>query len=219
MTEENNRTLMQRMYALNGLLHRYLRMRRGKGGPFGDPHRGQARVLALLRLKPEISQRELGYLLDIRPQSLGELLGKLEKSGYIARTPSAEDRRVMRVTLTEAGEAAARETGERQPEADMAFAALTEEEQAKLAALLDKVIAALRDEVGNEQGPMEGQPFEPGRGQFHRGGYGAHPGGGPRGHGPQGHCPHGMRPGMGWQPEDGWPGWMENDDEEAAPQA
>ena len=48
--------------------------------PYGDSRRGQGRVLAILKMQPEISQKELLYLLDMRPQSLGELLSKLEKT-------------------------------------------------------------------------------------------------------------------------------------------
>ncbi len=44
---------------------------------------------------------DLSYLLGIRQQSLNEPLNKLEKSGYVERRPSEEDRRVMVVHLTE----------------------------------------------------------------------------------------------------------------------
>ena len=57
----------------------------------------------MLKLKPEISQKELSDLLDMRPQSLGELLGKLERNGYITRTPSERDQRVLIIRLTDAG--------------------------------------------------------------------------------------------------------------------
>jgi DNA-binding MarR family transcriptional regulator len=62
-------------------------------GPFGNPHGGQGRVMAILKMQPEIGQKELGYLLDMSKQSLAELLGKLEKSGYITRTQSEQDHR------------------------------------------------------------------------------------------------------------------------------
>jgi DNA-binding MarR family transcriptional regulator len=54
-------------------------------------------------MKPTISQKELGYLLDMRNQSLGELLVKLEKKGYIVRIASEEDKRTYTITLTELG--------------------------------------------------------------------------------------------------------------------
>lgn len=60
----------------------------------------------MLKLKLEITQKELTYLLDMSKQALGELLSKLEKAGYITRKPSEEDRRMIIITLTEKGKAA-----------------------------------------------------------------------------------------------------------------
>jgi len=68
-----------------------------------NPYRGQGRVLSVLKMKPEISQRELAYLLDMSKQALAELLTKLEKSGYISRQPSENDKRVIMIKLTEEG--------------------------------------------------------------------------------------------------------------------
>lgn len=56
------------------------------------PIAGRAECSLSIKLQPEISQRELGYLLDMRKQSLGELLGKLEGKSYIARTAAEDDR-------------------------------------------------------------------------------------------------------------------------------
>ncbi len=102
----------------------------------GDPHRGQGRVLALLKLQPEISQKELGFLLDLRPQSMGELLAKLEKNGYTTRTPSEADRRVVNIKLTESGEEL---TAERPAHDDM-FDCLNEEEQENLSVYFERII-------------------------------------------------------------------------------
>ena len=71
---------------LEGLLHRHMAV--GRQRTFMNPHRGQGRVLSILKLKPEITQKELTYLLDMSKQALGELLKKLENCGYITRTPS-----------------------------------------------------------------------------------------------------------------------------------
>ena len=64
--------------------------------------------------------RELAYLLDIRQQSLNELLTKLEAQGLIERTPSE------------------------------GLNVLSDDEATTLAALLDKVIASLEEELGLE---------------------------------------------------------------------
>ncbi len=139
---DENKDLMEQFMKLEGLLHRYLMFNLRNHGPFGNPHRGQGRVLSILKMKPELSQKELGYLLDMRNQSLGELLNKLEKSGYITRTPSEEDRRTTNIRLTPEGEEAASAADEAKHEDDI-FSSLNEEEQAQLSSYLDKIIAKL----------------------------------------------------------------------------
>lgn len=71
--------------------------------PLQDTSHGQGRILAMLRLKSKITAKDLSYILGIRQQSLNETLQKLEKEGYIVRTPSPKDRRVMLISLTEKG--------------------------------------------------------------------------------------------------------------------
>lgn len=139
----------------------------GRFGGFGASQQGQGRVLKLLKLKPEISQKELAIILDIRPQSLGELLTKLERAGYVTRAPSETDRRSLNVSLTEAGRAVAEQPEEPTDMADI-FDVLSEEEQDRLAAILAKLIAR-----------FEALPGEDGRhgwGGGGRGGFGRGPG-------------------------------------------
>lgn len=78
-------------------------LRRNNGGCAADYLRGQGRVLSLLNLQGEMPQRQMGSILNIRPQSLGEVLIKLEKAGYIERHPSPNDRRALIVSITNAG--------------------------------------------------------------------------------------------------------------------
>ena len=65
------------------------------------------RAMAMLKIKPEISQKDLTYLLGMSKQSIAELLLKLEKNEFITRHPSENDKRVMIMRLTEKGEKAA----------------------------------------------------------------------------------------------------------------
>lgn len=136
--------LFAKFARIGELMHRQRHWNHRAHGPAGDPHRGQGRVMALLKMQPEISQKELSYLLDIRPQSLGELLAKLERGGYIERSPSASDRRGMDIKLTEAGLAAA----EQSAAAEESFTSLSREEQAALGGYLDKIIAELEQSQG-----------------------------------------------------------------------
>lgn len=163
----NNNTpdLFEQLVRLEWLLHRYHQQNHRYRGPMGDPHRGQGRILALLRLKPEISQKELSNILDIRSQSLGELLAKLERSGYITRTPSEADRRVMEIRLTEAGREASDKNGQ-EPDAEGLFGCLNEDEQAMLSDYLNRIILALEQRFGGtEPGPdFRGHPHFHGMG-------------------------------------------------------
>lgn len=201
--QRKDMSLLRKYFKVESLLHRYRYFGR-KQGRMADPYRGQGRVLALLRMQPEISQKDLGYLLGMRNQSLGELLAKLERAGYVTRMPSERDRRVMDVRLTPEGEAAAERMAEEQREADAPFDFLSEEDQANLSAILDRVIEALEAKMGDAETderwahrgygpdmPPDGRQWYPPCGPE-----GWH--GGPR-HGGRGHG-HGRpdRPDFGW---------------------
>ena len=144
--DENYMDLYEKLSRLQWLLQRHHMMSHAEHGPMADPTRGQGRVLAILKLQPEITTKELSYLLGIRQQSLNELLNKLEKSGYVSRTPSEADKRVMMVRLTEKGKAA------QQKDADYSsiFDCLNDTEQTAFGEYLDRVIAALEAQLGDE---------------------------------------------------------------------
>lgn len=148
MKEEKN-NLMGKLFKLNMLLHRHHHSR-VCGHGFGNPNRGQGRILSLLKMKPGISQKDLSFLLDMRSQSLGELLAKLESSGYITRTHSESDRRVMDIQLTEEGMTAAAEAEKNRDDSNKFFNCLNDEEYVKFGELLDKVIDSLEKELGQE---------------------------------------------------------------------
>ena len=94
------------------------------------PHRERERVLSLLDETEGVSQQKLSLILGIRPQSLSELLGKLEKDGLLLREKNPSDRRETLVSLTPEGK-------ER--------AAAFEEERETLGELLTKLIASRED--------------------------------------------------------------------------
>jgi DNA-binding MarR family transcriptional regulator len=143
-----------RRYELYELLARLESMRRAyhfrkwkARGPIADPYRGQGRVLALLTLQDEISQSDLAYLLGMRSQSLGELLVKLEKSGYVTRKTSDSDKRVTLVGLTEEGKKAAADVTKYIDKYAL-FDSLDPEEQETLYQLLSRVAEAIERELG-----------------------------------------------------------------------
>lgn len=185
---EKQMSLMEKLFQAEALLHRYQRLYRNRErqNRGGDLHRGQGRVLLLLKMQPEISQRELSYLLAMRPQSLGEILAKLEANGYITRTPSEADRRVMDIHLTEEGQRAAVQVADDRQDSSKLLEIYSEEEQAALGEYLDRLIAAL-DIWLEENAPEEGPDRQ------WEGRRGGRP---PYGYGPQGpHGPHAPREG------------------------
>lgn len=104
----------------------------------GGSRRGQGNVLALIGRNPGITQKELTEKLGIQPASVSELLMKLERKGAVVREKDENDRRVVRVRLTEAGEKALVKPD---TEATDPFQVLTAEEQETLKMLLGKLLA------------------------------------------------------------------------------
>ena len=136
--------LQEKLIRLQWLLRQRQMTEMAAHGPFADTSRGQGRVLALLKMQPEISTKDLAYLLNIRQQSLNELLNRLEKGGYVERKPSAADRRVLMVQLTEKGKTVQQS---RNHYADI-FDCLEEAEQKAFGIYLDRIIAALEQKLG-----------------------------------------------------------------------
>lgn len=159
--------IYEKLSTLQWLMKRRQIFTQAESGPFADSTRGQGRVLAMLKIQPEIATKDLSYLLGIRQQSLNELLNKLEKSGFVERRPSEADRRVMVVHLTERGKTV------EQPAADYQeiLGCLSEEELRQFGNYLDRIIAAFPAQEGVDDPSMEdwmekarermgGEPFE-----------------------------------------------------------
>lgn len=147
-------SLREQFSRIHGLFHRHRMQHCHTHGPMADPYQGQGRILRLLQMRPEISQKDLSYLLGMRPQSLGELLAKLERSGCVERTPLESDRRAMNIRLTEKGAEAANQI-EPACGPDEIFASLSEEEREILSGYLDRIIADMESKIGNEGDEQE----------------------------------------------------------------
>ena len=112
--------------------------RHGKRPPLPP---AQDRLMRLLSAAGRVTQRSLGEMLDIRSASLSELLGKLERPGWISRQPNETDKRTIDIKLTEEGENMLNSIGnERADMAEEVFGALNEEELRQLHSLLGKLI-------------------------------------------------------------------------------
>ena len=63
----------------------------------------QFHVLLLLERNPGISAAQVARSVGIRPQSVNDSLGPLERKGLLLRKPSAAHRRVLEIRLSAAG--------------------------------------------------------------------------------------------------------------------
>ncbi|MDR1393918.1 MAG: MarR family winged helix-turn-helix transcriptional regulator [Bifidobacteriaceae bacterium] len=123
-----------------------------KRGPRGDPGHGQGRVLALLALKSEMTQRELAYLFGASKQALAQILRRLEDGGLIEREPSQDDRRVAQVRLTAQGSDAAANLADDSAAGTAMLAVLDDAELSSLSSALGKIIAHLRQNLPDRDG-------------------------------------------------------------------
>ncbi len=89
---------------IHWLVARYQNRRRTNGLLLS--YSGQGRALKLLSLSPKQHKRNCRNFRYAFPITGELLLSKLEKKGYITRTQSQNDKRVVEVTLTEQGRAA-----------------------------------------------------------------------------------------------------------------
>lgn len=143
-----NSELYEKLVRLQWLLKKQRLRTFAECGPMADPTRGQGRIFAILKMQDGISTKDLSYLLDIRVSSLNELLAKMERNGYIKREPSAADRRVMLIKLTEQG----RNVKQQEWNPDDMFDCLTEEEQKIFSDYLDRIIGALEEKTEGDSG-------------------------------------------------------------------
>ena len=132
-----NQELSERLFTMMNLMHAL----RCGGRPEGRGY-AQDRALRAIASQEGVTQRALMEALDVRPSSISELLTKLENGGLIERRPNPDDRRQMRLYLSDSGRAQAAQLGEDAPLPDP-FEALTDEERQQYLALTDRMIDAL----------------------------------------------------------------------------
>lgn len=112
---------------------------------------GQNRILCILHKTGTMTQRELTERIGIQPGSASEILGKLESTGLIERTPSLKDRRTSDIRLTEAGYLQAEEViRQRSIHHQEMLSCLSGEEKQTLLALTDKLNADWKSRYGEK---------------------------------------------------------------------
>ena len=105
-----------------------------------------ARVLALLRLKSEISVEEMSTVLGISPDALGTTLGNMDNDELVVVTKD-EDGNVESVTLGEKGQEEQPKPRELQ---NVALDGFTDDEVDVLASFLDRIEAGVATEIGED---------------------------------------------------------------------
>lgn len=145
--EELCAQLLEHIGRLRGALQKWhTAFARKMGTTAADTFRGQGRALALLADKGEMTQRDMCELLHIRPQSLGETLGKLERAGYISRHPSAKDRRALVVRITLKGR---KLIGNSKP--NLLFKTFTDDELRDFITYIDRALDEISDQAQDDE--------------------------------------------------------------------
>ncbi len=91
-----------------------------------------------------ISQRDMTTLLQLRPQSVSETLGKLVAAGLVERRQSARDKRIFNIFLTDEGRERVTELIENRPDfAALFLSPLSDEEKLQLIELLGKLLGSM----------------------------------------------------------------------------
>ncbi|MBQ9098682.1 MAG: winged helix DNA-binding protein [Clostridia bacterium] len=97
-------------------------------------------VLSHLAVQDRVTQLELVRLTRLKAPTVSVLLRRMEAEGYVTRTPDEEDRRAVRVSLTEKGREFDRRHLSRISTNDhAAMAGFTAEEEALLLSLLSRI--------------------------------------------------------------------------------
>lgn len=127
-------------------------MLRGHHHRHGMVHPAQGRILFLLKEKGQMNRKDLLELLEVRSGSLSELLGKLERQGYITRIRDEIDKRGFIVELTEKGaEIVSEYETWAQEKSKVLFSSLSDEEKQQLGDILTKLAKTWEDELCRDE--------------------------------------------------------------------
>ena len=108
------------------------------------------RLLAFTRAG-SLPMGKLGARLMVHPAAVTNAIGKLEQRGLIRRSMSAEDRRVVLATITDAGRSLVDEATAALNEAAFGLPGLTPEQAASLVGML-RGVRALTGDLGVAEG-------------------------------------------------------------------
>ncbi|MGV8968452.1 MAG: MarR family winged helix-turn-helix transcriptional regulator [Cellulomonas sp.] len=105
-------------------------------------------VLVLLAQRDH-SQRELAEAVGVTEQTMSRILARMERTGYLTRTPHGHDKRQHVISLSPTGAAVMREAAAPGPAEEMSTRGLTPHQVVQMRELLTLMIKA-RPEPGEE---------------------------------------------------------------------
>jgi len=106
---------------------------------------GQPQVLLFLANNDGAIQREIASFSGTKAPTVSKVLDTMEKSGMIERAADADDRRVMRIFLTQKGRQASEKVNELFDNVDQAcLSGLSAEELLSLSGYLDRIEKNIR---------------------------------------------------------------------------
>ena len=142
MSETLNSQLLTKMNHLNSTMKQLRQLKNSKLSLL-DPNTGQGKVLSQLKNISSLSQKELVEYLDMKPQSVSEIIQKLERKKYIVRSKIDGDKRSYEISLTDEGKKA---TNRLSLEESSHFDILSIEQKQQLNISLDQLISTFEEE-------------------------------------------------------------------------
>jgi len=110
-------------------------------------HRSQAMVLCKLFVQDGMTQTEIGQQLAVQGATITDMLQRMEEGGLVSRRRDADDNRLVRVYLSEAGREKERFIAEQFLKLEGAvFAGFSEEERVLLRQLLNRTLENINRE-------------------------------------------------------------------------
>jgi DNA-binding MarR family transcriptional regulator len=109
----------------------------------------QKLILKILSEKGTMAQKELQKMLNVKVGSISEIIGKLESKSYVICKHDENDKRKIKITVTESGR---KYSGEKSKTSDGLFEVLTDGEKDELKSLLKKLL----DNWDIKQSPEDG---------------------------------------------------------------
>ena len=104
-------------------------------------------IVVIIEVAPVLV--DVGYRLYLEPNSVSELVDRMEKKGLISKRKDPDKKNVVRLTITEAGQRLCEKVMGEELIQDL-ISSLNEEEQKQLWSLLRKVYRASLKELGAE---------------------------------------------------------------------